>query len=262
VRIVHLSDLHVSPGSFVPEWGETLAEATEAIRPDITVITGDLTIEGHVDEYERAADFVRQLRTGRLLVVPGNHDARNEGYVLFEELFRTRYPFYESEEVAIFGIDSSQPDVDDGHVGRSLYPQIAERLAPDRRLRILAMHHHLVPIPGTGRERHIPADAGDVLRLCVEQRLDLVLSGHKHLPWVWRLQDTHLVTGGTATSRRLKGRSYPSFNLITLADSLLTIEEHNVLTGARRGVFAMPRQPEGPLHCRWARRETGVAVPA
>jgi 3',5'-cyclic AMP phosphodiesterase CpdA len=253
---MHLSDLHTSGGYFVPDWAEAVVEASEAIRPDLTVIAGDLTTEGHVDEYDRALRLIREVRTGALVVVPGNHDARNEGYVLFEEMFGTRYPHFENELVSVLGIDSSQPDVDDGHIGRSNYAQIAERLAPSPRLRILAMHHHLIPIPGTGRERHIPTDSGDVLRLCVEQRIDLILSGHKHLPWVWRLQNTHLVTGGTATSRRLKGRSYPSFNVITLAGGMLTLEEYNVATGGVRGVLSLLRtsRPEdGALECVWTR---------
>ena len=258
MKITHLSDLHVSGGYFVPEWGESVVEARETIRPDLTVITGDLTTEGHVDEYERALGFIRQLRTGSLIVVPGNHDARNEGHMLFEEMFKTRYPYFVNDAVAVLGIDSSQPDVDDGHVGRSNYPQITERLAPSPRLRILAMHHHLIPIPGTGRKRHIPTDSGDVLKLCVEQQVDLILSGHKHLPWIWRLENTHLITGGTAASRRLKGRSYPSFNVITLAGGMLTVEEYNVATGAVRGVLSLLRSGatnQQSIACVWTKPE-------
>lgn len=261
MKIVHLSDLHVAGGYFVPDWADHVVEASESIRPDLTIITGDLTTEGHIDEYERALRLIRQLRTGALVVVPGNHDARNEGYMLFEELFRTRYPFYEDEAVVVLGIDSSQPDVDDGHVGRSNYPLVADRLRPSPRLRVLAMHHHLIPIPGTGRERHIPSDSGDVLRLCVEQGIDLILSGHKHLPWVWRLENTYLVTGGTATSRRLKGRSYPSFNVVTLANGILVVEEHNVASGTVRNVLSLrrPAQSEQPDICgAWARPDMGV----
>jgi Icc protein len=192
LRIAHLSDLHVSSGYFVPEYADHVVSAMASLRPDLTVVTGDLTTEGHLHEYERAIALLKTLTTGRLLVVPGNHDARNEGYMLFEELFGTRYPQYEDDNVSILGIDSSQPDIDDGHVGRTNYPHIAEAMSIAGKTRILAMHHHLVPIPGTGRERHIPTDAGDVLKLCVENRVDIVLSGHKHLPWVWRLHDTYL----------------------------------------------------------------------
>lgn len=94
--------------------------------------------------------------------------------------------------------------------------------------RIMALHHHLIPIPGTGRERNIPVDAGDVLELVAELGVDMVISGHKHLPWVWRLNDTHLITAGTACSRRLKGRSYPSFNLFEISDKKIALRQFNV----------------------------------
>lgn len=230
MRIAHLSDLHIVGGYFVPEWGEAVVAALAGIKPDITVITGDLTSEGHLHEYERAREYVRRLGSP-LLVVPGNHDSRNEGYTLFEELFGSRYPFYENDEIVIQGVDSSQPDVDDGHVGRAVYPLISERLRRDDRLRILAMHHHLIPIPGTGRERHIPTDAGDVLKLCVDLELDFVLSGHKHLPWRWQLQNTCFLTSGTATSSRLNGRSYPSFNALNIEEDFILVQEVNVAAG-------------------------------
>jgi 3',5'-cyclic AMP phosphodiesterase CpdA len=230
MKIAHLSDLHVVGGYFVPEWGEVVVSALDEMKTDITVVTGDLTSEGHLHEYERARELLGRL-PGRVLVVPGNHDSRNEGYVLFEDMFGSRYPFFENDDVVIQGVDSSQPDVDDGHVGRAVYPLISERLKRDERLRILAMHHHLIPIPGTGRVRHIPTDAGDVLKLCVDLDLDFVLSGHKHLPWRWHLQDTHFVTSGTATSCRLKGRSYPSFNVLNVEDELIRVQEINVAAG-------------------------------
>jgi len=240
MTLVHLSDLHFGSSYFVTEWGDRVAQFVNSLAPEILVITGDLTTEGHVHEYDQAVAYLSRLTVGTKLVVPGNHDARNEGYIIFEETFGTRYPFYQNELVALLGIDSSQPDVDDGHVGRSNYPLIRTRLSDRSLIRILAMHHHLVPIPGTGRERHIPTDAGDVLKLCVELGIEIVLSGHKHLPWVWRLENTWLITGGTATSRRLKGRSYPSFNILTLKEKTISLTEVNVIDGSTRKTLAIP----------------------
>ena len=59
------------------------------------------------------------------------------------------------------------------------------------------MHHHLVPVPGTGRERNIVHDAGDLLRVLANCGVDLVLCGHKHVPNVWRLEDMLIVNAGT-----------------------------------------------------------------
>jgi len=239
-NIIHLSDLHLGGGYFVREWGERVVEMVNSMQPDLVVISGDLTTEGHVHEYDQVTHYLKSFQVRNQLIVPGNHDARNEGYVIFEELFGTRYPFYENEHLLILGVDSSQPDIDDGHIGRSNYPLITSRLNDPKRIKILAMHHHLVPIPGTGRERHIPTDAGDVLKLCVDLDIRIVLSGHKHLPWVWHIENTWLITGGTATSQRLKGRTYPSFNILTFADNSFSLHEVNVITGAQQVKLSAP----------------------
>lgn len=240
MRILHISDLHTTSSNFVAAWGETVVRNVRSLSPDVVVITGDLTNEGHAHEFEVASRFVRQIQTPNLLVVPGNHDARNEGYVIFEEMFGTRMPLFRNSEVTILGIDSTEPDLDDGHVGREKYDFIREHLGSTDGLRILAMHHHLVPIPGTGRERHIPVDSGDVLNLCLELGIDFVLSGHKHVHWVWRIENTYLVTAGTATSRRLKGRSWPSFNILDIEDKTAVLKEMNVATEAVHEVRTIP----------------------
>lgn len=229
MKIVHVSDLHVTSPYFVKEWGESVIEKVNKIDPEILVITGDLTHEGHLHEFDIAKTFVDRMEVEEKIIVLGNHDARNLGYEIFEEVFRTRYPFFENGEMAIFGVDSSVPDVDDGHVGREYYDVIRKKLSSKDKVRILALHHHLIPIPGTGRERQIPVDSGDVLKLTKELDLDLVLSGHKHLPWIWKLENTYFLTAGTSSSRRLKGRSHPSFNVIDITPEGFQIEEVNVI---------------------------------
>jgi hypothetical protein len=48
------------------------------------------------------------------------------------------------------------------------------------------------------------------------------------------MEDTWLITGGTATSRRLKGRTYPSFNILTFSEDKFRLVEVNVATGAEQ----------------------------
>ncbi len=239
MKIAHISDLHLTGGNFVKEWGENLIKILEKIKPDVIVITGDLTDDGYIHEYEIAKAYVERIE-GIKIVVPGNHDARNKGYEIFEEFFETRYPFYEGQEIAILGIDSSEPDIDDGHIGRENYLMIEEKLKGNK-MKMLALHHHLIPIPGTGRERNIPIDAGDVLNLCIKLDVDFVLSGHKHLPWIWKLENTYFVTAGTACSRRLKGKSYPSFNILEIEEEAVLISEINVINGERNKIVKVRR---------------------
>ena len=78
------------------------------------------------------------------------------------------------------------------------------------------LHHHLLPIPGTGRERSMVLDAGDLLEVLQECGVNLVLSGHKHVPYAWRLEHLFVVNAGTCSSLRLRGNTKACYNLIRI----------------------------------------------
>jgi len=188
MKIVHISDIHVTSVHYVPEWGERVIDIVNGIRPDVLVVTGDLTQEGLAHEYRKAEDYLSNFKVKDVVVVPGNHDAENSGDQVFERIFGGRCRQYSGKGVILLGVDSSQPDIDDGHIGRDKYPLIRKVLSGSSKWKVLALHHHLIPIPATGRERQIPLDAGDVLKLCIDLKVNYVLSGHKHLPWVWKAE--------------------------------------------------------------------------
>jgi len=233
IRIAQISDTHINGIEFVPQWAENVVRLLNEINPDILIVTGDLTNNGYLFEYEAVQKFLGKIKVENKIVVPGNHDARNEGYKLFEEFFTTRFPKYEDDFIVILGLDSSEPDLDDGHIGRENYELIRDTFSGEEdKVKIMALHHHLLPVPGTGRERNIPVDAGDVLKMCCDLKVNIVLSGHKHKPWIWRLENIYFITAGTATTKRLKARSYPSFNLLIIDEKGLKVEEINVIDGS------------------------------
>lgn len=242
MKIAHISDLHVPSPHFNPKWGEYVVEKLNSLNLEAAIITGDLTVDGYPHEYEMAKEYIDRIAVSEKIIVPGNHDSRNRGYATFEEMFGTRFPYYENEKLVIVGLDSSEPDLDTGHIGRENYEMIHQKLATGGKLSIVALHHHLVPVPKTGRERNILVDAGEVLKILTEQA-DLVFSGHRHVPWIWNLENLYLVTAGTATSRRLRGPSYPSFNILEIEDHKVTLEEVNVSEKSTRSILEMDRFP-------------------
>ena len=150
-----------------------------------------------------------------MIVIPGNHDSRNVGYVHFEELFGERRSELHHEGVSIVAVDSTEPDLDHGVIGRGRYDWIRERFAAHEAfLRVFVLHHHLLPVPGTGRERNVVHDAGDTLETLQRADVHLVLSGHKHVPYAWRLEDLFVVNAGTVSTTRLRGKTKPCYNVI------------------------------------------------
>ena len=85
------------------------------------------------------------------------------------------------------------------------------------------LHHHLLPVPGTGRERNIVYDAGDLLEVLLRCRVNLVLCGHKHVPYAWKLEDMFVVTAGTVSSLRLRGHTRPCYNIVEIGPERVAI---------------------------------------
>lgn len=59
-------------------------------------------------------------------------------------------------------------------------------------------------------------DAGDVLELLDRSGVNLVLCGHWHIPWVWRLNDMLVVSAGTVCSSKVRGKASQCYNYIEL----------------------------------------------
>ncbi len=213
-RIAHISDLHCGSPHFVANLLDRAIVEINDLKPDVVVCSGDLTTFGFRPEYAEAAEYLAKLHCERLVVVPGNHDSRNVGYIHFEEFFGKRNSVVHVNKVTVVAVDSSEPDLDHGQIGRGRYSWIAEQFAEPADFRVFVLHHHLLPVPGTGRERNIVHDAGDTLEVLQTAGVNLVLSGHKHVPYAWKLENIFVVNAGTVSSLRLRGRGRPCYNLI------------------------------------------------
>lgn len=214
--IAHISDLHCGSRYHIPSLATRVVDELNELQPDMVVVTGDLTDMGFRQEFKQVQRLLDRIDCPSRLVVMGNHDARNVGDEHFTEMFGARSRELRSEGIRVLGLDSSEPDLDSGRVGRERYRWIEERFSEPDEFKVVCMHHHLVPVPGTGRERNIVYDAGDLLKVLSNCGADLVLCGHKHVPNVWRLEDVLIVNAGTACTHRLRGRVRPCYNVIEI----------------------------------------------
>jgi 3',5'-cyclic AMP phosphodiesterase CpdA len=213
VTIAHISDPHVGSPMFVPNLMNRVIVELNEMEPDAVLCTGDLTNEGYRQEFKNWLAYAGRIEAP-IHTIPGNHDARNVGYVHFEELIGDRYWAIDVKGVRIVGVDSSEPDINDGQIGRHRYDWLREQFSAPAELKIFALHHHLIPVPGTGRERSVVNDAGDLLEVLITSGVNIVLSGHKHVPYVWRLENIYLCNAGTVSSLRVRGHTKPCYNVL------------------------------------------------
>lgn len=223
LTLAHVSDIHCGDPHFVPDLMERAIAEINDLDPDIVVCSGDLTTFGFKEEFARARGYLDRFTCEALVVIPGNHDSRNVGYVHFEELIGARRTVVRKEGVTVVAVDSTEPDLDNGHIGRGSYSWIEQQFAEPSELRIFVLHHHLLPIPGTGRERNVVYDAGDAIECLQRAGVQLVLSGHKHVPYAWKLEDLFVVNTGTVSTLRLRGNTRPCYNVVQVEGSHVAV---------------------------------------
>ena len=70
-KIAHISDLHF--GAADEQVAERLVESIDELRPDLAVVSGDLTQRARPSQFREARAFLDRLKSFQL-IVPGNHD--------------------------------------------------------------------------------------------------------------------------------------------------------------------------------------------
>ena len=222
--IVQLSDIHVGSQFQAPVFDKVISEVNE-IKPDAILISGDLTNEGLIKEYEKCKELVSKLNCKKIIAISGNHDYRNSGYLAFKKYFPFQTINELGEDVVLVTIGTARPDRNEGESGyrQNLWLERTMEKYQDK-VKILAMHHHLVGVPDTGSDRVTVIDAGDVLRTILDTKVDLVLCGHKHRPWIWRFSDLSIVNAGTASSDRVRGLFENTYNIITIENKKIKVD--------------------------------------
>jgi 3',5'-cyclic-AMP phosphodiesterase len=234
MRIAHISDIHCHNGSDFDQ--AMFTKATNLLnkyKSDLIFITGDLTTMGLLSEYELAEKKLMEIN-GEKIIVPGNHDERNLGFKLFPEFFGETDFIKTYKNINIVGLASSEPDKDDGHLGRGRHRLIEEGLAENRNLTFVGFHHHVIPIPNSGRETNIIEDAGETLDILLRNNAPLVLMGHRHVPYAVQIHKTLLVNAGTFSCTRTRAHFGHTFNIIDIQGADISIHVVNVEEGSER----------------------------
>ena len=182
---------------------------------------GDITDSGTYEDFAFSRKILDDhFPDTKIYYIPGNHDMRNIGDQLWKEFFGDRQFFIDTRDnggnMVILGIDSSEPDENTGRIGDRGIEAIAELAAiPDDIVKVLCFHHHLLPIPSTGRERSMILDAGDVSQVIWKAGIDIIITAHRHYPNVFSLSNGErkllLINSSTFSSFKTRGKAGHTF---------------------------------------------------
>jgi 3',5'-cyclic AMP phosphodiesterase CpdA len=213
--LVQISDVHCGP-MLRKETLRAAIKEINSLSPDVVLITGDLTENGLISEFTDASKELKKLKAQKVIYLSGNHDYRSTGYLLFKEFF----PFSqvtETDDAVIVVLSSARPDRDDGEVGHRQNLWLEKTLEEYKnKVKIVAIHHHIIPVPDTGADQITIVDAGDVLRSLIKSKVDLVLCGHRHRPWRWKIEDMLVVHAGSVSCEKLRGFFCNSYNVVEI----------------------------------------------
>lgn len=241
IRILHLSDPHF--GAADPAIATRFLAQARELAPDLTVLSGDLTMRARRRELIEARSFVEHLPRPRL-VIPGNHDipALNQPlqrifapFKRYRETFGDELePVHTAPGLHVVSMNSSKAfntsiDWSLGVLSEANFKRADQRLsgAPGT-FRVLVMHHPL--IAPEDHQRDVVRPLPPLLELTARHRVDLVLCGHfhcSHLAAIGPQGEWNCVVSQAATvcSTRLQGEPQ-GFHLIRAETGFIGVDRY------------------------------------
>lgn len=212
---------------------DALEALVHAQRPDVLLLSGDITQRATHAQFGAARAFVDRLRVPVLLAIPGNHDIP-----LFNIAARLLWPYaryarafgnelepqFEADDVLVLALNTTRRWRHvDGEVSAAQVERVARRCeaAAATQHRIVMVHQ---PVAVTR-----PEDAQNLLhgheaavRRWSAAGVDVVMGGHIHLPYVLPLHERWpglprpiwAVQAGTAVSHRVRADAGNSVNIV------------------------------------------------
>ena len=237
--LVHLSDLHF--GRTDPALLEPLLATIESTRPDVVVVSGDLTQRARSAEFRAARDFLARISAPKV-IVPGNHDVPLyrvwERFLSPLDKFKRHFgddltPSFVDHEIAVVGINTARSlTFKSGRINEEQMAEIHRLLDPiDESVMKIVVTHHPFDLPDDPGDVKLVGRAHAAMEVFARCGVDLLLAGHFHTSQAGDTSARHDLSGyaalvvqaGTATSTRGRGEEN-SFNVLRLTSDEAEIE--------------------------------------
>ena len=224
--VLQISDTHF--GTEVPQVLEALVSLAAQQKPDLVILSGDITQRARPVQFRAAKAFADRLGAP-LLAVPGNHDIAL--FDLWARLTRpyARYaaafgsdtePTYSSPQCLVIGVNTTRAwRHKNGEVSSAQIDRVARQLraATAEQLRVVVVHQPLAVTEDRDRVNLLRGHAG-ALKEWAAAGADLLLGGHIHLPYTLAIHGLArrmwVVQAGTAVSSRTRPGVPNSVNIL------------------------------------------------
>jgi len=231
--LLQVSDPHF--GTERPDAVAALRRLAQAARPDVLLLSGDITQRATRAQFAAARAFVDSLDVPVRLVIPGNHDIPlfnlalrlAAPYARYRAAFGTELePEHDGADVLVLAVNTTRWwRHQDGELSAAQVERVAARLARARpaQWRLVVVHQPVAVTREADRPNLLHGHE-QAVRRWAEAGADIVLGGHIHLPYVLPLHEHRpglprplwAVQAGTAVSDRVRSDAGNSVNLLRM----------------------------------------------
>jgi len=224
--LLQISDTHF--GTEQPHVVEALVALAAEQRPDVVVLSGDITQRARPVQFRAAKAFVDRL-AAPVLAIPGNHDialfdlwARlTRPYARYATAFGTELePVHSVQDLLVVGVNTTRAwRHKNGEVSTAQIDRVAKLLAAasPQQLRVVVVHQPAAVTQAQDQTNLLRGHSA-ATRVWSAAGADLVMGGHIHLPYALALhglaRPLWVVQAGTAVSSRTRPGVPNSVNVL------------------------------------------------
>ena len=230
-RLLQISDTHF--GTEQPQVMQALLALAHAEKPDVLVLSGDITQRASAEQFRRARQFCDQLAIPRMLSLPGNHDIPLfnifgrffKPYAAYMDAFGPELePQLHTASLCVLSVKTTRRwRHKNGQVSREQIERVCAQLlkATPQQLRVVVVHQPVHVLRASDEHDRLNGWEAAV-RAWAAAGADVVMGGHIHLPYVCELsaivaglgRRMWCVQAGTALSSRVRREAPNSVNLL------------------------------------------------
>ncbi len=224
--LLQVSDPHF--GTERPAVVDALVRLALALKPQVLLLSGDITQRATRAQFAAARAFVQRLQVPHCVAVPGNHDIPLwhlplrllRPYARYEAAFGAELePSLDTDDLLLLAVNTTRWwRHKDGQLSTGQVERVARRLAQARPVqrRVVVVHQPLVVTRPEDETNRLHGHAA-ALQAWGAAGVDMIIGGHIHLPFVLALAGGGwAVQAGTALSGRVRAGAGNSVNLIRI----------------------------------------------
>jgi 3',5'-cyclic AMP phosphodiesterase CpdA len=268
--LLQMSDPHF--GTVQADVAEALVQLAHEQRPDLLVLSGDITQRARPDQFDAARAFCARLAIPAMLSLPGNHDIPlfnlwQRVFSPYRNYLRAFGPRIETTlrtaAARVIGVNTTRRwRHKNGEVSAAQIERVVAELqqAGPQQLRVVVVHQPVMVLRDEDEHDRLRGWEPAV-RAWSAAGADIVMGGHIHLPYVCEMSsqvaglDRRIwcVQAGTALSTRVRREAPNSVNLFRHepGQALCWVErwDHSALSGrfelAHSSELLLDRSPAG-----------------